>query len=152
MVVLRGAETTLLDVQEAKVTVFGCGIEASATEAKGTVLMERKKMEEIIKSIAETGTKLVVSGGTISEMALHFIERYHMMCIKINSKWELRRLCTATNSTALVRLGPATKDEIGFCDSVSVKEVGGRKVTILRQSSHRLTHRRLCRDPLSVHG
>ena len=43
-------------------------------------------MEEIIKSIAETGTKLVVSGGTISEMALHFIERYHMMCIKINSK------------------------------------------------------------------
>ena len=38
MVVLRGAETTLLDVQEAKVTVFGCGIEASATEAKGTVL------------------------------------------------------------------------------------------------------------------
>ena len=65
---MRGAETTLLDVQEAKVTVFGCGIEASATEAKGTVLMENdnnlkgynkseeKKMEEIIKSITETGT------------------------------------------------------------------------------------------------
>jgi len=146
MVVMRGAETTLLKVEEAKVTVFGCGIEASATEAKGTVLMENaddlkgynkseeKKMEEIIKSIAETGTKLVVSGGTISEMALHFIERYNMMCIKINSKWELRRLCTATNSTALVRLGPATADEMGFCDSVSVKEVGGRKVTILSQS------------------
>jgi len=146
MVVMRGAETTLLQVKDAKITVFGCGIEASATEAKGTVLMENAedllgynkseemKMEEIIKSIADSGTKLVVSGGTVSEMALHFIERYNMMCVKINSKWELRRLCSATNSTALVRLGPATADEMGFCDSVSVNEVGGRKVTVFSQN------------------
>lgn len=146
MVVMRGAETSLLKAEDAKITVFGCGIEASATEAKGTVLMENAddlkgynkseemKMEEIIKSIADSGTKVVVSGGTVSEMALHFIERYKMMCIKINSKWELRRLCSATNSTALVRLGPATPDEMGFCDHVAVKEVGGRKVTIFNQN------------------
>jgi len=145
-VALRGAETTLTSVEDARVTIFGCGIEASSTEAKGTVLMEsaedlktyniteEEKMEEIIKSIADTGTKVIVSGGSVSEMALHFIERYNMMCLKIGSKWELRRLCSATNATALVRLGPATPDEMGFCDSVSVQEVGGKPITIFKQN------------------
>jgi T-complex protein 1 subunit theta len=143
---LRGVETTITSVQDAKITVFGCGIEASSTEAKGTVLMkdsddlkgynksEEKKMEEIIKSIADTGTNIIVSGGTVSEMALHFIERYHMMCLKISSKWELRRLCNAVNATALVRLGPPTPDEMGYCDQVQVQEIGGRPVTVFRQT------------------
>ena len=146
-VALRGAETTLTSVSDAKITVYGCGIEASGTEAKGTVLMknaddlkgynktEEIKMEEIIKSIADTGTKVIVSGGTVSEMAMHFIERYNMMCIKIGSKFELRRLCSAINASALVRLGPATPDEMGHSDSVKVEEIGGRPVTIFRQSS-----------------
>ncbi|RLN69425.1 hypothetical protein BBJ28_00024837 [Nothophytophthora sp. Chile5] len=55
------------------------------------------------------------------------------MAIKITSKWELRRLCRAVNANALVRLGAPTPDEMGFCDSVSVKEIGGRKVTIFQQ-------------------
>jgi len=144
-VTLRGAETVLNQATNAKITVFACGMEASGTEAKGTVLMkdaadlmgynksEETKMEEIIKSIADTGTKVVVSGGTISEMAMHFIERYNMMCVKINSKWELRRLCAATGANALVRLGPATPDEMGYADEVKVTEIGGRPVTIFRQ-------------------
>lgn len=143
---LRNVETAIASVTDAKVTVFGCGIEASGTEAKGTVLMkdandlkgynisEEVKMEEIIKSIADTGTKVIVSGGTVSEMAMHFIERYKMMCVKIQSKWELRRLCSAIGANALVRVGPATPDEIGFCDEVKVQEIGGRPVTIFRQT------------------
>lgn len=145
-VALRGVETSITSAKDAKITVFGCGIEASGTEAKGTVLMknaedlmgynksEEVKMEEIIKSIADTGTKVVVSGGSVSEMALHFIERYNMICIKIPSKWELRRLCSAINASALVRLGPATPDEMGYADEVSVHEIGGRPVTIFRQT------------------
>ena len=147
MVLLRGCETiTVTHVKNAKITIFGCGIEASGTEAKGTVLMkdaddlmnynksEEAKMDEIIKAISETGTNLVVSGGTVSEMALHFIEKYGMMCIKVSSKWDLRRLCSATNSTALVRLGPATSEEMGHCDEVKVQEIGGRFVTIFSHS------------------
>uniref|UniRef100_A0A7S4JV19 CCT-theta n=1 Tax=Odontella aurita TaxID=265563 RepID=A0A7S4JV19_9STRA len=145
-VALRGVETTVKFADAAKVCVFGCGIEASTTEAKGTVLMkdaddlkgynltEEKKMEEIIKSISDAGTKVVVSGGSISEMAMHFIERYGMMCMKIGSKWELRRLCSAVNATALVRLGPPTPDEMGYADSVKVQEVGGRRITVFSQS------------------
>lgn len=143
---LRNVETTVTSVTNAKITVFGCGIEASGTEAKGTVLMknaddlkgynksEELKMEQIIKSIADTGTKVIVSGGSVSEMAMHFIERYNMMCIKIPSKWEMRRLCSAINASALVRLGCATPDEMGYCDEVKVQEIGGRPVTIFRQS------------------
>jgi len=145
-VALRGLETTLTSAKDAKIVVFGCGIEASATEAKGTVLMknaddlknynksEEKKMEEIIKGIADSGVKVCVAGGTVSEMALHFIERYGMLCLKIGSKWELRRLCVATGATALVRLGAPTPDEMGYCDHVHQKEVGGRPVTIFSQS------------------
>jgi len=145
-VALRGSESTATSASDAKITIFGCGIEASGTEAKGTVLMknaddlkgynksEEKKIEEIIKSIADTGCKVVISGGTVSEMALHFIERYGLMCLRCPSKFDLRRLCTATGATALVRLGPATPDEMGHCDSVKVEEVGGRKVTIFSQN------------------
>mmetsp|Transcript_52936 Transcript_52936/g.63738 ORF Transcript_52936/g.63738 Transcript_52936/m.63738 type:complete len:539 (-) Transcript_52936:196-1812(-) len=145
MVIQRGAEGTITKATDAKVTVFSCGMEASATEAKGTVLMqnaedlkgynksEETKMDEIIKSIANTGTKVVVSGGSISEMALHFLQKYDIMVVKIGSKWDLRRLCAAVNATALVRLGPATPDEMGHCDAVTVKEMGGRHVTIFSQ-------------------
>jgi T-complex protein 1 subunit theta len=144
-VALRGLETTLSTAKDAKIVVFGCGIEASATEAKGTVLMknaddlknynksEEKKMEEIIKSIADSGVKVLVAGGSVSEMALHFIERYGMLCLRIGSKWELRRLCVATGATALVRLGAPTPDEMGHCDHVYQKEVGGRPITVFAQ-------------------
>jgi len=143
---LRGVETTVTQATDAKVTVFACGIEASGTEAKGTVLMknaeelvgynksEELKMEQVIKSIADTGTKVIVSGGTVSEMAMHFIERFGMVCLKIGSKWELRRCCSAVNATALVRLGPATPDEMGFVDEFKVEEIGGRPVSIFRQT------------------
>ena len=101
---MRDVETSVTYFSSAKVVVFGCGLEASSTEAKGTVLMknaddlkdynvsEENKMEEVIKAIADAGTNVIVSGGTISKMAMHFIERYGMMCLKIGSKFELRRL------------------------------------------------------------
>ena len=143
----RGLETTwTTHIHNAKITVFGCGIEASATEAKATVLMknaddlmgynksEEKKMEESIKAIADTGTNLVVAGGTVSEMALHFLERYRIGCLKIGSKWDLRRFCSAVRATALVRLGPATPDEMGSCDHVDVQEVGGKFITVFSQT------------------
>jgi chaperonin GroEL (HSP60 family) len=58
----------------------------------------------VIKQISETGTKVVVAGGNIGELALHFIERYSMMALKVESKFQIRRLCQATGATPLVRL------------------------------------------------
>lgn len=145
MVVQRNAEGSVKRAEKAKVVVFATGIEVEGTEAKSTVLMknaddllnyskgEEEKLEEEIRSIAESGAKVVIAGGSVSEMALHFLNKYKLMVIKIQSKWELRRLTRAVGATALVRLGAPTPDEMGFCDNVSVKEIGGRKVTIFRQ-------------------
>lgn len=61
-------------------------------------------MKQVIKQISETGTKVVVAGGNVGELALHFIERYGMMVLKVESKFQIRRLCKATGATPLVRL------------------------------------------------
>ena len=72
MVILRDAEGQIKRAENAKVIVFGCGIEASTTEAKGTVLLknatellnynksEEKKMEEVIAGIADSGAKVLL--------------------------------------------------------------------------------------------
>jgi len=145
MVVQRDTEGMVKSAEKAKVAVFGCGIETSSTEAKSTVLIknaeelmnynkgEEERIEESIRSIAESGAKVIVAGGSVSEMAMHFLEKYRLMCIRITSKWELRRLCRAVGATALVRLGAPTPEEMGFCDHVKVNEFGGKKITIFTQ-------------------
>lgn len=37
---------------------------------------EEAKVDELIKAVADSGAKVVVSGSAIGEMALHFCERY----------------------------------------------------------------------------
>ncbi|CAM9857273.1 unnamed protein product [Ascophyllum nodosum] len=145
MVIQRDVEGSIKRAEQAKVSVFACGLEASSTETKGTVLIrtgeelmsynkgEEKVVEDAIKSIADSGTKVIVAGGTISDMCMHFIEKYEMMVLKVQSKWELRRVCNAVHATALVRMGPPTPDEMGSCSLVEVREIGLRKVTVFSQ-------------------
>jgi T-complex protein 1 subunit theta len=148
-----GVETVVQEInndkeeeeEDCKIVVFACGIEASSTEAKGTVLMknaqdilnynktEEAKMEEIIQGIVNTGVKVVVTGGIVSDMALHFMDRHGLLCVKMGSKWELRRLCQAVGATALVRLGPPMPDEMGHCQRVFVREIGGRRITLFQK-------------------
>lgn len=67
---------------------------------------------KVIAAVAATGTNVVVTGGTVSEMALHFCEKYRLMVVKSPSKWDIRRLCATVGATALTRLGPATPEEV----------------------------------------
>jgi T-complex protein 1 subunit theta len=127
-----------------RIAVFACSIEASTTEAKGTVVMnnahdlllynhtEEQKMSDIIESIVAVGINVIVTGGNVSDVALHFIDRHNLLLLKMGSKWELRRLCQAIHATALVRLGPPTPEEIGYCTSVRQEEMGGKPVTVFR--------------------
>eukprot|EP00596_Hydrurales_sp_CCMP1899_P000803 CAMPEP_0119045074 /NCGR_PEP_ID=MMETSP1177-20130426/36764_1 /TAXON_ID=2985 /ORGANISM="Ochromonas sp, Strain CCMP1899" /LENGTH=546 /DNA_ID=CAMNT_0007016203 /DNA_START=72 /DNA_END=1712 /DNA_ORIENTATION=+ len=145
MVIIRDAESIIKRVENAKVIVFGCGIEASATEAKGTVLLkdagellnynksEERKMEEMVEGIAATGVKAVICNGSISEMAMHFLDKFNLMVIKITSKFELRRMCGALGATAVVRLGPCSQEEMGECSLIEVREIGGRKCIVFSQ-------------------
>lgn len=140
MVVSRDAEGVVKSVQNAKVAVFGCGVEAAATEAKGTILLknaddllnynksEEKNMEETIAAIAATGAKLVISHGAVSELAQHYLDKFGIMVVKIMSKFELRRICGAMGATAVIRLAPPSPEELGEVSMVEVVEIAGRKV------------------------
>lgn len=145
-VLTRGAEGTVKHVTDAKIAVFAAGIDLGKTETKGVLKIsnaeellgfskgEEKQMEDTIKAIAESGTKVLVSGGTVSDMALHFIERYKMMVIKTPSKFQLRRICKAVGATPLVKIGAPIPEELGHCDVVTVEEIGSTQVTIFRQN------------------
>ena len=92
-------------------------------------------MEEYIKSIADCGAKVLVSGGAFGEMAAHFIEKYKMMAIRLPSKFELMRFCKSTNSTARSTIGTPSPDELGFAKVLTVQEVGGSNCIVLQQDA-----------------
>ncbi|RDY09089.1 T-complex protein 1 subunit theta [Mucuna pruriens] len=144
MVLKTDAVGTLKRTEKAKVAVFATGVDTAATETKGTVLIhtaeqlenysktEEAKVEELIKAVADSGAKVIVSGGAVGEMALHFCERYKLMVLKISSKFELRRFCRTTGSVAMLKLSQPNPDDLGYVDSVSVEEIGGVRVTIVK--------------------
>ena len=103
-------------------------------ETKGTVLFsnadelenytksEEAVFEGFIKKLAEDGVRVVVGSGSMSEMAVHFFEKYKMMAIKIMSKFELKRITRAVGATAVVKLGTPSPEELGFASEVHFRE------------------------------
>ena len=114
-------------------------------ETKGTVLLksaddlmnytrgEENQFEGFIKGLAEAGVNVVIGSGSISELALHFFEKYKMFVLKLMSKWELKRIAKSVGAVAVVKLSTPTPEELGFADEVSVKEISSTKVTIFRR-------------------
>ncbi|KAG2273211.1 hypothetical protein Bca52824_067766 [Brassica carinata] len=144
MVLKSDAVGSIKRMEKAKVAVFAGGVDTTATETKGTVLIhsaeqlenyaktEEAKVEELIKAVAESGAKVIVSGGSVGEMALHFCERYKIMVLKISSKFELRRFCRTAGAVAHLKLSRPSPDDLGYVDSIAVEEIGGVTVTIAR--------------------
>jgi len=150
LIVARNTETVSIQSVEGpkiSIAVFGCPMDTQQADTKGTVLLKSgeelinyNKTEEdlahkFIKSIADAGVKVVVVGGTISDICLHFLEKYKIMTVKVNSKFELKRLCKALNATAIVRLSAPLPEELGEADVVAVKEIGSQKVTVFERNS-----------------
>ena len=88
---------------------------------------------QIFAEIAASGVKVVIAGTSIGDLALHYLNRHHILVLKVLSKFELRRLCRVVNATPLARLGAPTPEEAGFVDVCECIEVGGDRVTVLRQ-------------------
>ena len=145
MVFGREPESTLKSVEKAKIAIFTSGIDVALTETKGTVLIknandmlnfskgEENRLEAAIKEVVDAGVKVVVAGSSIGELAMHFLNRYNLLVVKILSKFELRRLCRVTGATALSRFGAPTPEEMGYCDVVETVEVGSDRCTVFRQ-------------------
>ncbi|KAJ3131796.1 T-complex protein 1 subunit theta [Physocladia obscura] len=147
MVFGREAEGVVTKANAAKIAIFTCPIDVSLTETKGTVLIhnakemldfskgEETKLEEAIKQIADAGVSVVVTGSGIGELALHFMNRYNIMVVKVLSKFDIRRLCKVVGATALTRLGAPIPEEVGFCDIVESVEIGSDRCTVFRQEN-----------------
>lgn len=88
---------------------------------------------QYFKEIADSGVKLVIAGSGIGDLALHYLNRMNIGVIKVLSKFDLRRLCRVVGATPLARLGAPTPEEAGTVDVWETIEIGGDRVTVLRQ-------------------
>lgn len=93
-------------------------------------------LEKQIKDIADSGAKVVVSGGKIGDLALHYLNKYGLMGVRLNSKWDVRRLCRAVNATPLPKLTPPTAEELGYADMVQIDELGDTSIVIFKMDSN----------------
>ncbi|KAJ5937215.1 T-complex protein 1 subunit theta [Penicillium verhagenii] len=121
MVFGREPDGIVKSAKRAKVGVFSCPIDVSQTETKGTVLLknaqemmdytkgEEERLETAIKELYDSGLRVVVAGSTVGELALHYLNRFNILVIKILSKFELR------------------------LDVIETTEIGGDRVTVFRQ-------------------
>ncbi|WYZ40696.1 hypothetical protein EsH8_IV_001037 [Colletotrichum jinshuiense] len=147
MVFPKEPDGSIKKAQRAKVGVFSCPIDTSQTETKGTVLLhdakemldftkgEETHLEAAIKELYDVGIRVVVAGSTVGELALHYLNRFGILVIKILSKFELRRICRVVGATPLARLGAPMPDEMGSIDIVETLEIGGDRVTVFRQEN-----------------
>lgn len=149
MVLKRQVEGTVTKVKNAKVAVYSCPVDIATTETKGTVLIksaqelvnfssgEENLLEQQIKSISDAGVKVIVSGGKFGDMALHFINKYGLMAVRLLSKFDVRRVASTVGARVLPRLEPPKSEDAGLCDDVYIDEIGGTAVVIMKQASHK---------------
>ena len=116
MVLGREPEGTITKATNARVAVFSCPLDLAQTETKGTVLIknakelvgfnrgEEERMEEEFKEIKKTGVNVLVTGGTVGDLSLHFLNKLGFLVVKVPSKFDLRRLCRVVGATAITRL------------------------------------------------
>ncbi|ELU09284.1 hypothetical protein CAPTEDRAFT_170370 [Capitella teleta] len=145
MVFKRQVEGDVNKSSGCKVAVYSCPLDLMQTETKGTVLIksaqelldystgEEKQVEEHIKSIADSGCSVIVAGGKVGELYLHYCNQYKLMVVRLMSKFDLRRLCKAIGATPLPRITVPTGEEMGHCDLVYTDEVGDTPVIIFKQ-------------------
>ncbi|CAH1971208.1 unnamed protein product [Acanthoscelides obtectus] len=145
MVFKKQVEGEVTKVEKAKVAVYSCAVDILQTETKGTVLIktadelmnfsrgEESLLENQIKAIADTGCKVIVSAAKCGDMALHYLNKYGIMIVKLNSKFDLRRLSKTVGATVLPRLTAPTPQELGYVDLVCVEELGDTPLVAFRQ-------------------
>jgi T-complex protein 1 subunit theta len=96
---------------------------------------EEDHLEKIIKEIVDSGVRAVIAGGSVSDLAIHFFDKYKILIFRVMSKFELRRIAKALGAAPLVRLGAPTKEEMGEVDRIHVDEIGSQKGIIITRDS-----------------
>lgn len=147
MMFKRTIESDIQSVENAVIATFSCPLDNMTTETKGTVLIknaqelmdfskgEESMLEQCIASIAATGVNVIVTGGKVADMALHFCNKYNILVLRLMSKWDLRRLCATVNSVCIPKLRPPTKEELGYCQKVYLDSVSEQQVVIFERGT-----------------
>lgn len=116
MVFKRDVEGDINSIDNAKIVIYSCAVDILQTETKGTVLIktadelmnfsrgEENLLEVQIKAIADSGAKVIVAGAKFGDMALHYINKYKMMAVRLNSKFDLRRLSKTVSESLLLSI------------------------------------------------
>ncbi|GAV04037.1 hypothetical protein RvY_14380 [Ramazzottius varieornatus] len=145
MVFKRDIEGDVQKATDCKIAVYSCALDISQTETKGTVLIktanellnysknEEDLLEKQIKAIAESGVKVIVSGGKVGDMALHFVNKYKLMVVRLMSKFDIRRVANSVGAIVLSTIVPPTPDVQGHCDLVYLDEIGDTSVVVFKQ-------------------
>lgn len=135
-VVRREVMGSIRKVVNARIAVYATGFELGQTDTKMATIFtsgkemenfevsEEERMENVVKSIVERGVNVIVCQSKISELAMHYFEKYQCMGLQIASRFDLQRACRAAHAIPLLRIGTPTDDEIGSCALVQVLEVG----------------------------
>ncbi|KAJ1838349.1 T-complex protein 1 subunit theta, partial [Coemansia sp. RSA 2708] len=147
MVLPAAPETVARRARFARVAVFACPVDMGQTETKGTVLLhnagemldyttgEEAQMETAVRELHDAGVKVVVCGSGVGDLAIHYLNRFDMVAVRCPSKFDLRRLSRVVGANPLARFGVPTPEEMGYCDELRTDEIGGDRVTVIRQWS-----------------
>lgn len=65
---------------------------------------EENYLEEQIKSLKQAGVDVIVCGGKFGDLALHYVNKYDIMAVRLQSKFDVRRVSKTVNATALPKL------------------------------------------------
>ena len=113
LVVKRNVEGSIERMPNPKIAVYSCPLDTMYSETKGTVLIsnanellnyskgEEDLAEKFVQKLVTSNINVVVSGGSISDIVLHFLDKYKIMVVRIMSKFELRRVARAIRATIL---------------------------------------------------
>ena len=147
MLVVRKTEGAVTSCENCSVAVYNCEFTTKGAETNDQVVFktadellnytksEEVHMEKIIKDIVDSGVKCVITGGAISNLAIHYLDKYGIMAFRTLSKFELRRIAKSLGATLLVRLGPPTKEEMGFADEIKLTEISSQKCILVKKES-----------------
>ena len=147
MLVVRKTEGSVISCENCNVAVYNCEFTTKGAETNDQVVFktadellnytksEEEHMESVIKEIVDSGVKCVITGGSISNLAIHYLDKYGIMAFRTMSKFELRRIARSIGATLLVRLGAPTKEEMGYADEIKLTEVSSQKCILIRRES-----------------
>lgn len=116
----RTVEGAIDRMVKPRIAIYSCPLDTTSAETKGTVLIQNAKelvsyskgeedlAEKFAQKLVNANINVVVTGGTISDIVLHFLDKYKIMVVRLLSKFELRRVARAVRATVLSKLDAPT--------------------------------------------